>query len=92
MDGLPVFNTVAKPSGDRGQCFHDFRSSSSAADAIMERPMGIELIACITRGFRSSTWWCKGYLAGRNCRLLGPNCPGVITREVQNRHHARLHP
>jgi succinyl-CoA synthetase alpha subunit len=52
-----------------------------AADAIMEAADGgIELIACITEGIPVLDMVvAKGYLEGRNCRLLGPNCPGVIT-------------
>jgi hypothetical protein len=49
--------------------------------AIMEAAdAGIELIACITEGVPVLDMVvAKGYLVGRNCRLLGPNCPGVIT-------------
>jgi succinyl-CoA synthetase alpha subunit len=52
-----------------------------AADAIMEAADGgIELIACITEGIPVLDMVvAKGYLEGRECRLLGPNCPGVIT-------------
>jgi succinyl-CoA synthetase alpha subunit len=82
MDGLPVFNTVAEAVRKTGaNASMIFVPPPFAADAIMEAADGgIELIACITEGIPVLDMaGAKGYLAGRNCRLLGPNCPGVIT-------------
>ena len=82
MDGLPVFNTVARAVRETGaNASMIFVPPPFAADAIMEAADGgIELIACITDGIPVLDMVvAKGYLAGRNCRLLGPNCPGVIT-------------
>ncbi len=82
MDGLPVFNTVAQAVRETGaKASVIFVPAPFAADAIMEAADGgIELIACITEGIPVLDMVvAKGYLAGRRCRLLGPNCPGVIT-------------
>ncbi len=82
MDGLPVFNTVAEAVRKTGaNASMIFVPPPFAADAIMEAADGgIQIIACITEGIPVLDMVvAKGYLAGRNCRLLGPNCPGVIT-------------
>jgi succinyl-CoA synthetase alpha subunit len=82
MDGLPVFNTVAEAVRQTGaNASMIFVPPPYAADAIMEAADGgIELIACITDGIPVLDMVvAKGYLQGRNCRLFGPNCPGVIT-------------
>jgi succinyl-CoA synthetase alpha subunit len=52
-----------------------------AADGIMEAAdAGIEVIICITEGIPVQDMVkARNYLNGRNCRLIGPNCPGVIT-------------
>jgi succinyl-CoA synthetase alpha subunit len=82
MDSLPVFNTVdeaVRATGANASMI--FVPAPFAADAIMEASdAGIELIVCITEGIPVQDMvMAKGYLSGRNCRLLGPNCPGVIT-------------
>ena len=82
MDGLPVFNTVDQAVRETGaNASMIFVPPPFAADAIMEAAdAGIEIIACITEGIPVLDMVvAKGYLAGRKCRLLGPNCPGVIT-------------
>jgi succinyl-CoA synthetase alpha subunit len=82
MDSLPVFNTVAEAVRETGaNASMIFVPPPSAADAIMEAAdAGIELIVCITDGVPVLDMVvAKGYLAARKCRLLGPNCPGVIT-------------
>ena len=66
-----------------------------AADAIMEAAdVGVPLVIAITEGIPIMDMVkVKRFLEGRDTRLVGPNCPGVITPpRVQNRHHARLHP
>ncbi len=82
MDGLPVFNTVdeaVRATGANASMI--FVPAPFAADAIMEAAdAGVELIVCITEGIPVQDMvMAKGYLSGRKCRLLGPNCPGVIT-------------
>jgi succinyl-CoA synthetase alpha subunit len=83
MDGLPVFNTVAEAVQKTGaNASMIFVPAPYAADAIMEAAdaAGIELIACITEGIPVLDMVvAKGYLEGRKCRLLGPNCPGIIS-------------
>ncbi len=82
MDGLPVFNTVEEAVRETGaNASMIFVPAPQAADAIMEAAdAGIALIVCITEGIPVLDMVAaKGYLSGRQCRLLGPNCPGVIT-------------
>ncbi|MCB0485677.1 MAG: succinate--CoA ligase subunit alpha, partial [Flavobacteriaceae bacterium] len=54
-----------------------------AADAIMEAAdAGIKVIICITEGIPVADMVkVKAYIANKDCRLVGPNCPGVITPE-----------
>src|SRR6188472_3561750 len=78
----PVFNTVAdcvKKTGADVTII--FVPPAFAADAIMESAdAGIELIVCITEGIPVQDMVkVKNYLLGKTCRLIGPNCPGVIT-------------
>ena len=72
-----------------------FVPPAGAADAIMEAAAaGMPLIVAITEGVPVADMIrAKRYLEGKPVRLVGPNCPGVITpRGVQDRDHARLHP
>ncbi|HEY1869522.1 MAG TPA: succinate--CoA ligase subunit alpha [Chitinophagaceae bacterium] len=78
----PVFNTVAdcvKQTGADVSII--FVPPAFAADAIMEAADGgIGLIVCITEGIPTQDMVkVKNYLLGKNTRLIGPNCPGVIT-------------
>ena len=78
----PVFNTVhdaVKATGANVSII--FVPPAFAADAIMEdAEEGIELIICITEGIPVQDMVkAKNYLAGKSSRLIGPNCPGVIT-------------
>ncbi|MFM7177418.1 MAG: succinate--CoA ligase subunit alpha [Bacteroidota bacterium] len=78
----PVFNTVAdavKQAGANVSII--FVPPAFAADAIMEAAeAGIGLVVCITEGIPTKDMiTVKEYLSGRNTRLVGPNCPGVIT-------------
>lgn len=78
----PVFNTVSdavKATGADVSVI--FVPPSFAADAIMEAAeAGIKVIVCITEGIPTSDMVkVKEYLKGGNSRLIGPNCPGVIT-------------
>jgi len=80
--GLPVFNTVReavkKTSADVSVIFVP---PAFAADAICEAADGgIRLIVAITEGIPVSDMVSvKKYLKSYNCRLIGPNCPGIIT-------------
>lgn len=80
----PVFNTV-KDAVDKAGADTSiiFVPPAFAADAIMEAAdAGIKVIICITEGIPVSDM-IKAYdfIKGRDCRLVGPNCPGVITPE-----------
>ncbi|MCF8289801.1 MAG: succinate--CoA ligase subunit alpha [Chitinophagaceae bacterium] len=80
----PVFNTVAdavKATGADVSII--FVPPAFAADAIMEAAdAGIALVVCITEGIPVQDMVkAKNFLAGKHTRLIGPNCPGVITAE-----------
>jgi succinyl-CoA synthetase alpha subunit len=78
----PVFNTV-KDAVDQAQANTSiiFVPPAFAADAIMEAAdAGIKVIICITEGIPVKDMIpVKEYISGKDCRLIGPNCPGVIT-------------
>src|SRR6188472_1020989 len=80
----PVFNTVAdcvKETGANVSII--FVPPAFAADAIMESAeAGIKLVVCITEGIPVQDMVrVKNYLQGKSSRLIGPNCPGVITAD-----------
>lgn len=78
----PVFNTVAEAVDKTGADVSIiFVPPPFAADAIMEAAeAGIKVIVCITEGIPVADMVkVKAYIDNRNCRLIGPNCPGIIT-------------
>ena len=80
----PVFNTVSEAVQKTGANVSIiFVPPAFAADAIMEAAdAGIELVVCITEGIPVQDMVkVKNYLAGKQTRLIGPNCPGVITAD-----------
>ena len=80
----PVFNTVADAVANTGADVSIiFVPPAFAADAIMEAAdAGVSVIVCITEGIPTSDMiHVKAYLAEKPCRLIGPNCPGVISAE-----------
>lgn len=82
--GLPVFNTVQHAVEQAGaDTTVIFVPPAFAADAIMEAAdAGIKVIICITEGIPVQDMVkVKSYISQRDCRLIGPNCPGVITPE-----------
>ena len=82
MDGVPVFNTVKQAVVETGaNCSMIFVPPAFAADAIMEATDAkIDLIVAITEGIPVMDMMrVKNYLAGKSSRLIGPNCPGIIT-------------
>lgn len=82
VGGVPVFNTVRKAVGHTGaNTSLIFVPPGFAADAIMEAADGgVQLIVCITEGIPLHDMLrVKSYLASTGCRLIGPNCPGIIT-------------
>ncbi len=80
----PVFNTVADAVKEvQADTSIIFVPPAFAADAIMEAAeAGIKVIICITEGIPTADMVkVKSYLETRDSRLIGPNCPGVITSE-----------
>jgi len=82
IDGFPIFNTVedaVKETGATASVI--YVPPIGSADAIMEAvDAGIELVICITEGVPVLDMVkVNKYIQGYNCRLIGPNCPGVIT-------------
>jgi succinyl-CoA synthetase alpha subunit len=84
VEGIPVFNTV-REAVQKTQCDVSliFVPPAFAADAILEAAdAGIRLIICITEGIPINDMVkVKRALRGREVRLIGPNCPGVITAD-----------
>ena len=83
-EGFAVFNTVAEAREKEGaNCSLIFVPPPFAADAIMESAdAGIELIVCITEGIPVNDMMrAHDFLEkhGKGSRLIGPNCPGIIT-------------
>jgi succinyl-CoA synthetase alpha subunit len=80
--GLPVFDTVYDAVNKAAaNTSIIFVPPGFAADAIMEAAeAGIKVIICITEGIPVQDMVkVKAYLANKDCRLVGPNCPGVMT-------------
>ena len=78
----PVFNTVQEAVDEAGaDTSVIFVPPPFAADAIIEAAAaGIKLVVCITEGIPTADMIkVKAYLENRDTRLVGPNCPGVIT-------------
>jgi succinyl-CoA synthetase alpha subunit len=81
-EGFTVWNTVADAVRQEGaNCALIFVPPPAAADAIMEAAAaGVPLVICITEGIPVTDMVrAKHYLASTSSRLIGPNCPGVIT-------------
>ncbi len=84
VEGIPVFNTVdeaAKKTGADATVI--YVPPPFAADAIIEAvDAGIELVICITEGIPVVDMVnVRRFMEGKASRLVGPNCPGVITPE-----------
>ncbi len=82
MDGIPVYNTVKKAAQETGaDASMIFVPPPFAADAIMEAAdAGIKIITCITEGVPILDMMkVKNYIENKDVRLIGPNCPGIIT-------------
>ncbi len=80
----PVFNTVADAVKETGADVSIiFVPPAFAADAVMEAAdAGIKVIVCITEGIPVSDMvLAKEFIKDKNCILVGPNCPGVLTAD-----------
>jgi succinyl-CoA synthetase alpha subunit len=81
-EGFAVWNTVAEAVAKEGaNCALIFVPPAAAADAIMEAAAaGVPLVICITEGIPVADMVrAKHFVGGTKSRLIGPNCPGVIT-------------
>ena len=81
-EGFPIFDTVAQAATATGaNASVIFVPPHGAADGILEAAgAGLDLIVCITEGIPVLDMVrAKRALAGKACKLVGPNCPGVIT-------------
>ena len=81
-EGVPVFNTVLEAVDQTGaNCSLIFVPAAAAADAILEAAdAGISVIVCITEGIPTQDMLTvRHYLQPQGVRLVGPNCPGVIS-------------
>jgi len=82
--GKPVFNTVSEAVKKTGANVSIiFVPPAFASDAIMEAAdSGIGVVVCITEGIPVADMVkVKDYIKNKSCRLIGPNCPGIITSE-----------
>jgi succinyl-CoA synthetase alpha subunit len=82
VEGIPVFDSVAEAREATGaNASMVFVPPPFAADAIMEAAgAGIELVVCITEGIPVNDMIkAKAFLRDHPARLIGPNCPGIIT-------------
>ncbi|MBN63121.1 MAG: succinate--CoA ligase subunit alpha [Gemmatimonadetes bacterium] len=82
FEGVPVFNTVAEGvAATNANASVIFVPPPFAADAIMEAAdAGLELIVCITEGIPEADMVkAYQYVQARSSRLIGPNCPGIIS-------------
>ena len=82
MDNVPVFNSVREAVEESGaNCSMIFVPPAFAANAIMEAADGdVDVIVAITEGIPVLDMMrVKNYLKGKRSRLIGPNCPGIIT-------------
>ncbi|MBR2615768.1 MAG: succinate--CoA ligase subunit alpha [Clostridia bacterium] len=80
--GVPVFNTVKEAKEKTGaNCSIIYIPPAFAADGILEAiDAEIELVICITEGVPVLDMMrVKNYLIGKKTRLIGPNCPGIIS-------------
>ena len=82
MDDIPVFNTVKEAVDQAGaNCSMIFVPPAFAADAIMEATdAGVDIVVAITEGIPVMDMVkAKNYIKDKKARLIGPNCPGIIT-------------
>ena len=82
FEGVPIFHTAAEATKETGaNASIIFVPAPFAADAVLEAAdAGIELIVCITEGIPTLDMvQVDRYLQGKKSRVIGPNCPGIIS-------------
>jgi len=82
LDGIPVFDTCAEAvEATEANASVIYVPAAFSADAIMEAvDAGIELVVCITEGIPALDMLkVKRWLDGKTARVIGPNCPGIIS-------------
>jgi len=82
LDGIPVFDTCAEAVAETdANASVIYVPAAFAADAIMEAvDAGVELVVCITEGIPAlDVVKVKRWLEGKSARMIGPNCPGIIS-------------
>lgn len=82
LDGIPIFNTVEDAvDATKANTSVIYVPVAFAIDAIYEAAdAGVELIVCITEGIPANDMLdVYNYLKDKDCRLIGPNCPGIIS-------------
>jgi succinyl-CoA synthetase alpha subunit len=82
LEGVPIFNTVADAvAKTKANTSIIYVPVAFAADAILEAASaGIKLIVCVTEGVPANDMLkVYNYLKGTDVRLIGPNCPGIIS-------------
>ena len=83
-DRIPIYNTMREAvEGEEGNASVIFVPPAFAADAIMEAvDAGVDVVICITEGIPTADMMkVHEFLKTKNTRLVGPNCPGLITPE-----------
>ncbi len=81
-EGIPVFNSMEQACRETGgNASVIFVPPAVAADAVMEAvDAGVELVVCITEGIPTLDMiQVRQFMAGKRSRLIGPNCPGIIS-------------
>jgi len=82
LDGIPVFDTCAEAvAATDANASVIYVPAAFAADAVMEAvDAGVELVVCITEGIPAlDIVKVKRWLEGKSARVIGPNCPGIIS-------------